>query len=143
MVLTDTALCSLLFMMGNENLCEVNSVVRFAQKLSLNYEEILCPLWPAAGSFPISYTGSGGSVLSCDSAFFVDGVAVVLSSPLGLGAVVTCTGTHELTAEDVDNLERRSDATVTAMDEYAKEVSATETDLVVTFAQVNNLCYGR
>lgn len=67
---------------------------------------------------------------------------MVLSSPLGLHADVTCTGSHELTAEDVDNLERRSDASVTAVDEYGKEVSAAKTDVVVAFAQVMRLFFG-
>lgn len=92
---------------------------------------------------PSRATPGNFSVLSCDMAFSVYGNAVMLSSPLGLGAVVTCTGAHELTAEDVDNLERRSGAEVTAVDKYRKEVSATATDVAVAFAQVIKLHYGR
>ena len=67
----------------------------------------------------------------------------MLSSPLDLHANITCTGSHELTAQDVDNLQRRSDASVTAVDEYAKIVSSAVTDVVVAFAQVMKLRSGR
>ena len=90
----------------------------------------MCVLCPCA-------VPGDSSLLRCgDEELAADGAAVVLSSPLGLHARVTCTGLHELTAEDVDNLERRSDAIVTAVDEYAKEVSAAKTEVVVPFAQV-------
>lgn len=75
--------------------------------------------------------------MSCkDVPFAADGSAVVLSSPLDLHASVTCTGSHEITADDVDNLERRSEAKVTAVDVYAKEVWAAEPEVVVKLAQV-------
>lgn len=78
----------------------------------------------------------GSSVLGCDVAFIVDGSEIVLPSPLNLDSVVTCNGTHVLTATDVDNLERRSGGIVTAVDQYNKEVSATAT-AVVMFEQVS------
>lgn len=72
----------------------------------------------------------------CDSDFSVDGDEVLLSSSLALEAVVTCNGTHELNIADVDNLERRSTANVTAVDKYSKEVAAAAA-MVVAFEQVS------
>ena len=43
---------------------------------------------------------------------------MVLTSPLALGAWATCTGSYIITPADVDNLEKRSEATVTAVDKY-------------------------
>lgn len=99
-------------------------------------------LFPTMNCLPVRslffmprFLGDGTSVLGCDAAFSVDRSAVVLSSPLILNAVVTCNGTHVLTAADVDNLERRSGGAVTAVDEYSTEVSA-EAAVVVVFEQV-------
>ena len=52
---------------------------------------------------------------------------MVLTSSLGLDAEVTCTGSHAVTAADIDNLERISSASVTAVDEYMTEVEAQAT----------------
>lgn len=84
-----------------------------------------------------SATGSSGeSNLSCDTTFAVDGDKVVLRSPLAVDGGVTCTGTHEVTASDVDNLERESTATVNAVDVYEYIVRATATTSVA-LEQVN------
>ncbi|CAM9789547.1 unnamed protein product, partial [Ectocarpus sp. 6 AP-2014] len=85
-----------------------------------------------------SLVSDGSSVLDCDVAFIVDGSEIVLPSPLSLDSVVTCNGTHVLTATDVDNLERRSGGIVTAVDQYDKEVSAAAT-VVVMFEQVGSI----
>jgi len=52
----------------------------------------------------------------------VESSAVVLTSTLLLSDVVTCTGSYVITAADVDNLERESGASVTAVDKYGTEV---------------------
>lgn len=77
-------------------------------------------------------------MLECDAEFFVDDSKVVLSSPLALDTVVTCNGTHVLTATDVNNLERRSSAVATAVDEFNEEIMAAATAVVV-FEQVKSL----
>lgn len=106
---------------------------------------LLPPLLAGGGVLLCNWScalAGGSSLLRCDKAFAADGVSVVLSSPLALHASVTCNGSHALTAEDVDNLERRSDAIVTAVDEYEKEVSAAKTEVIVALAQVMKLHFG-
>lgn len=49
---------------------------------------------------------------------------MVLAGEIDLGAEVRCTGSYRITATDVDNLERKSSASVTAEDEYETEVAA-------------------
>lgn len=74
----------------------------------------------------------GESTLDCGTAAHsVEGNVVVLESELELAAEVTCTGSHVITAADVDNLERESSASVTAVDEYSTEVTASSTEIVV------------
>lgn len=106
----------------------------------------LCFLQRAVRLFVLPFSlprvpGVGNFVLDCDAAFYVDESAVVLSSPLTLNAVVTCNGTHVLTAADVDNLERQSEGITSAVDEYNTEVSA-EAAVVVTFEQVTGKLIG-
>lgn len=59
----------------------------------------------------------------------------MLSSPLAVDGWVTCSGTHSLTPTDVDNLERKTLATVTALDDYSYMVDD-EAPSMVTFKQV-------
>lgn len=99
-------------------------------------------MFPVTGCFPVPslvstsrVLGGGNSALDCDTGFYVYESSVVLTSPLIVNAVVTCNGTHVLTAADVDNLERESGGIVTAVDEYRTEVSA-QAAVVVTFEQV-------
>lgn len=47
---------------------------------------------------------------------------MILASSLALDAEVTCTGSHAVTAADVNNLERDSSASVTAVDGYMTEI---------------------
>ena len=64
----------------------------------------------------------GQSTLVCTEAYAVQGDRVVLASSLALDAEVTCTGSHAVTAADVNNLERDSSASVTAVDGYMTEI---------------------
>ncbi|CAB1117937.1 unnamed protein product [Ectocarpus sp. CCAP 1310/34] len=69
-----------------------------------------------------SLVSGGQSTLVCTEAYVVEGDGVVLASSLALDAEVTCTGFHAVTAADVDNLERHSSASVTAVDVYMTEI---------------------
>lgn len=60
---------------------------------------------------------------------------MALTYELERGAEVTCTGSHVITAADVDNLERDSSASVSAEDEYATEVTSSS-DVTVVLDQV-------
>lgn len=79
--------------------------------------------------------GSGESTLSCDIAFTVVGSAVVLSSPLVMGEWVTCIGSSILSASDINDLERDSSTSATAVDAYNFSVGAIATTHVA-FEQV-------
>lgn len=61
----------------------------------------------------------------CDTEFEVNGGAVKLLTPLDTNAWVKCTGSHNITTADIDELERKSGATATAVDEYDYVVQAT------------------
>lgn len=81
---------------------------------------------PVPHGLQYSPTAGGDSVLDCNADCTVQGDSVVLTS-LALNAVVTCTGSHVITAADIDNLERKSSASVTAVDAYFTEVEAAAT----------------
>lgn len=76
------------------------------------------------------FAADGDSSLDCDAAFSVAGSTIVLES-LAVNGLVVCTGTFMLSADDVDNLERESGATVAAVDKYGYSVGAAATALVV------------
>ena len=82
------------------------------------------------------HAGGESRVDHCSEDYTVQGDGVVLTSRLDLDAVVTCTSSHEITATDIDNLERDSSASVVAVDAYFTEVHA-EATVTVGLDQVS------
>lgn len=66
----------------------------------------------------------GKSTLVCGTDYKTQEDSVVLTASLALYAEVMCNGSYVVTAADIDNLERASTASVTAMDDYMTEVEA-------------------
>lgn len=81
------------------------------------------------------YVAAGGhSTFVCDDSFLVDNDSVELSS-LAVDGQVTCMGNHVVEVSDVENLERKSTATVTAVDKFDLAVRDTAS-MVVALKQV-------
>lgn len=81
-------------------------------------------------------TADGDSTIVCTAEdFIVNKGDINIAGPLAVDRDVSCSYTYILTADDVDNLERKAVVKVTGKDEYDYEVDASDTE-VVSLSQV-------
>lgn len=83
------------------------------------------------------HSDAGQSAIVCGESSTVFEDMVLFTAPLAVDAVITCSGTHVLTAADVDNLERTTIGTATAKDEYDYKVEASSSE-TVSLSQVRS-----
>lgn len=74
-------------------------------------------------------------MIVCTQDFTVFKNEVVITHSLVVDAEISCSYTHVLTADDVNELERKAIVTVTARDEYDYQVESSLTE-VVSLSQV-------
>lgn len=83
----------------------------------------------------LPFSADGESTIVCTEDFTVLGGGVTISNPLVVDGEVSCSYTHLLTADDVNDLERTAVVHVTAKDEHDYQVVASVTE-VVSLSQV-------
>lgn len=87
------------------------------------------------------FTGGGESTIVCNRDLIVNNGDVNITGPLEVDKAISCSYSYILTAEDVDNLERRAVVKVTGKDEYGYEVDASDTE-EVSLSQVKQSSKG-
>lgn len=73
---------------------------------------------------------AGTSIIGCSENDSVSDNLFISPGSLEVGGVVSCRGNYAVTADDIDNLERMTNTTVTAKDEYGYGVNHSYTEIV-------------
>lgn len=94
------------------------------------------PFFCECGCARFLLPAEGESTIVCNEDFAVFQGSVHITDPLVPNGFISCNYTHLLTADDVNNLERRDVVNVRARDGYDYEVEASVTE-VVSFSQVS------
>lgn len=84
---------------------------------------------------PFATPADGESTIVCIQDFTVFKNEVNITGSLAVDAEISCSYTHVLTADDVNELERKAVVTVTARDEYDYQVESSLSE-VVSLSQV-------
>ena len=87
---------------------------------------------------PLPFLAGDQFTLNCTANYTVEAERVVLTSSLALDAVVTCTSSLEITATDIDNLERNISASVMAVDADSTTEVEAEASVTVRLDQVSS-----